>query len=123
MINDRFLEECAKAFNGSSFILPSKFLVSTSTEVISAVITGTSFTGEIGTRANITSSVDENAVTYNFLRSGATVIKAGGDNLKTIALATATTGGDIMTALNISGLLQTTNFDVDFDWVVRFVRN
>lgn len=124
MINNRFLEECAKAFNGDSFITPSKFLVSTTTESINAAIVATDLIGEIGTRGNLTSSASSNVVTYNYLRSGATVENTStGDNLKTIALVTQATAGPVMTALNVSGLLQTTNFDIDFDWAVRFVRN
>jgi hypothetical protein len=124
MINDKYLEQCARAFNGESFSKPTHLLVSTNDITLSSTLATTAITGEIGTRGALTSDRDDNVVTFNFLRSGVNVINtATGDDIKTIMLLTAVTGGDIMTGLNVGGLLQTTNFDIDIDWQIRWTRN
>jgi hypothetical protein len=122
MINNKFIENCAKAFNNESFNIPTKFLVSTDNITVTGNLIDTDLTGEVGTRKDLTFSRASNIVTYNCLRSGANVINTSlGDNLKVIALMTS--ASEVMTAVNVSGLLQTTDYDIDFDWQIRFIRN
>jgi len=120
MINEQFLVNSAKAFNGESYSVPSYFLVSTSTASVSAA--STSISEEIGSREALTSSRVTNVVTYNNIRAGASVIASTGNDIRTIALMTASTNGSVMTSLNVGGIVQTTAFDIDFDWSIRYKR-
>ena len=120
MINDNILENCANAFIGETFIYPTHMLISTSTANVTASMTV--IDGEIGTRGTLNFDTNDNVATYNYLRSGSSVLASTGDDLGTLGLMSDSTGGEVMTALNVSGILQTTNFDVDIDWDVRWNR-
>jgi len=121
MINDNLLTNLAKGLNSESFLVPS--FLARGTDVITVSATATELDGEIGDRDTLSGSREDNIVTFNGLISGANVQDtANGDNLKGLALLTAVTDGELHIELSLPGLLQTTAFDIDTDWVLTVDR-
>jgi lactate dehydrogenase-like 2-hydroxyacid dehydrogenase len=120
-INDYQLEQNAKALNGESFSNPAYLTVGT---VASIAASDTVLTGEIGPRISLTGARTINAVAFSAIRTGASLVNpAMGDTLNASALMTAATGGYVNTAATHAGILQTTNFDVEFVYTLSYIRN
>jgi len=119
-INDYQLEQNAKALNGESFEIPDYLAVGTSLNILAS---DTVLEGEIGSRVLLTGARTSNAVSFSAIRTGAVLVSATGDTLRASALMTASTGGFINTSATHSGILQTTNFDVEFVYTLTYIRN
>jgi hypothetical protein len=121
VITDTWLSEIAKSMNNESFITPSYLAVGTSASILT---TDTVLSSEIGTRNALTGARTGNAVTYTAIRSGAALVNpTTGDTLAVSGLMSASTNGYLLTGATHAGILQTTNFDVEFVYTITTTRN
>lgn len=122
MITDTFLTQVAKAINSESYTVPNYLAVGTGT-VTSVGTTDTALTGEIGTRASVTGSRANAQVLFSGIRSSTAVLNTtNGDAITNAGLLNGTSAGTLMIGEVISGLTQTTAFDVQFDWYIEVQR-
>jgi len=120
-IINSFLNNMAKASVGESFDTLTHLLVGT-TEVTSIDVADTALEGEIGTRASLTRSRVNNTSSFTAIRSGTDVIDTtNGDNLRSVGADIAATGNDLQLGVVIDEL-QTTAFDIEFQFDVSFNR-
>lgn len=110
------LEESAKAMAGESFTYPS--YITAGTTALTILPTDTTLSGETGSRVLGTSSRSAETLSLTGIKSGASILTATGTYLETVAAFTASTGGNYMTGVSLPSILQTTNFDIqfNFDW-------
>jgi len=121
-IQDNMLINISKAINSESYDVPSYLTVAT-TAVTSIDTDATSLTGEIGTRVAFTGSRLGKQLTLSGIRSGAVVIdNINGDDLQTSGGSATLAGDDLQLAIIHSGITQTTNFDLEFNYVIDLVR-
>ncbi len=121
VFTDIHLQNLAKAMNSESFTVPVYQAVGENT--ITADPTDTALDGEIGTRVAGSKSRTTNQVSLTALRSGADVIDTiNGDDLRAVALFDTATSGELHTELSISSLIQTTSFDLEFQWDLGYNR-
>lgn len=113
-ITDNFLQEIAKLLNSESASLPTHLGFGAGTVVISPTMTALS--DEIGTRVSTSNSRVLEVVTFNGVRTGASLVSTDGDTLKSVGLFTASTDGLLESAVSLPDLLQTTDYDLDVDF-------
>ena len=120
-ITDSFLENVAKAMAGVSYDYPTYNLVATG--INTTIDTdATALTGEVGTRGAYTISQSVNEVTYNFIRSGTSVLDTtNGDDLTAVGGDIGSTSSDLQFAIPITET-QTTSFDLEFEFVLTVNR-
>jgi len=111
-LTNNFLYEVAKAINSESHLVPSHMAVGTTT-VTAINTTDTVLAGEIGSRIAASNSRVNNAVEFFGTRSSTAVLASTGDSIKTAGIMTAATGGLLMSGIVVSGVTQTTNFDIE----------
>ena len=113
MIKDAYLVEIAKGMNSESYVTPSHLLIST--DELTPDATTQVISGEIGTRETTSNSRDGSTMTLEVTRSSASVIDTvNGDDINTVGLSSALTSGTTLTQDTVTGILQTTDFDVQF---------
>jgi hypothetical protein len=118
MLTDKLLEEVTIAITP----LVTHFGITETT--ITPNPTDTILSGEIGTRVSMTSNVVGNEVTFSGIRSSASVLDpTNGDDWKGIGFFNASTGGDLFSILSTTGILQSTNFDVEVQLKITPTRN
>lgn len=113
-ITNYMLNNLAKALSGQSFDVPTHNIVG-STPVITIDITQTDLLGVIGDASSLISSRIDNVVEFNTLRNGSLITNPDGDEIKSIGVTTAATGG-ILQAGVPTNELQTTAFDIEMVW-------
>lgn len=114
-VTDSFLTEIAKAINAESSAMPNYYAFATGA-ISSIDLDATSLTGEIGTRESATGSRSGQTVTFSSTRSSASVIDTtNGDTITAAGMHNATSGDELLTGVVISGVTQTTNFDIDIE--------
>jgi len=112
-ITNNFLNEIAKSINDESYEVSTSQAVAT-TIVASIYTTDTSLSGEIGARTSLSGTRTNNELEFTSLRSSTSVLDTtDGDKLKSTGLLTATSGGILLTGVVLSGITQTTNFDLE----------
>ena len=125
MITDNFLYEMSKILNGDSYLIPAYMAVGT-TDVANILSTDTSLSGEIGTRKILTSTRSDNATEFSAIRSSTDVEDTtNGDDLESTGLfnnLTQSTTEKLLTGVPLSGITQTTTFDIEFLTNIRFNR-
>jgi hypothetical protein len=118
-VTDDFLEEVMKAVNGESYATPE--YVSWSSDAITIDPTASSLTGEYGSRNGTTNVRSGTGLTLSVVKTGATVGSAG-ERINSMGLFSTSTAGIIMSQALVSSLLQTSDFDVELDWVITAQR-
>jgi len=125
MITDEFEKDIAKFLNEETSRVPNYLAVGT-TAITAYGPTDTDCDGEIGTRLALSNSRVDNVVEYSAIRSGATVIDtASGDSYGSVALfntITQSTTDPSEVGIAVSGVTQTTNFDVEVVTNIRVNR-
>ncbi len=122
-ITDNYLYEITKAANNESYVIPSYQAVGTS-EVASISTSATALDGEIGSRTSGTLSRSLNELTFSSTRTTADVVStATGDTLKSTGVFSAATASTFLFGVPISGITQTTNFDIEFVTTLVFDRS
>jgi hypothetical protein len=122
VVVNNMLNEVAKAINNESFVIPSHLAVGTGT-VSSFLTTDTSVYGEIGTREEFSGSRIDNTITLTGVRSGTDVADTtNGDTLTNSGIYSASSGGTFLTGATHSGIIQTTNFDLEFIYTYTIER-
>lgn len=122
MITDTYLTQVAKALNSESYTMPNYLTVGT-TVITSVTSTDTAISGEIGTRFSATNSRAGTQVLYTGIRSSTSVVNTtNGDAIASVGLLNGTSAGTLMVGEIVSGLTQTTAFDVQFDFYVQPAR-
>lgn len=115
------LIETAKALNNESYVYASHLAVGTN--VLTIDLADTSLSGEIGTRKTLTGTRTNNTLELVGLRLSTDVVDTtNGDDLKGVALFSAITSGTMLVENNVGGLLQTTNFDVEFTNTINVIQ-
>lgn len=112
MITDKFLEEVAKVLNAESYVIPAYYSFSTS--LVTPAVTDTVLDGEIGTRVAVTKSRSGQDVEYIGTRLATSVVATTGDTLSIIGMSNSLTVGTLLHEQTISGLIQTTAYDIEF---------
>ena len=122
MINDNLLTDAAKALAGESITVVAAAAVCTDTVTITGSMS--SLPGEAPDRPAVSISRNATAVTFNAIRSGATVGSSAGETLYAAALYDDDGAymGNLESAVSLPSLLHTTNYDIEFDWVVTAQR-
>lgn len=125
MNTDIFLEENAKAANNESYSILNYLTVATG--VKSAVASNdTQLAGEIGSRISVSNTRNNNSVTFSGIRSAAVVQNTvSGDTLTQVGFfntATASTSDPLLTGVVVSGITQTTNFDIEVVYNLTYER-
>jgi len=117
MLTDTYLEERAKDLNSETGLVPN-YLATSTTVITSVNSTDTTLDGEVGSRISISNSRSGNVVTLSGIRSGAVVIDGtNGDNIGGSGMfntGTISTSDKLLQGIAISGVTQTTNFDIEF---------
>jgi len=117
MITDNFLYEISKALNGDGYLIPAYLAVGT-TDITAIDSADTSISGEIGTRKTVTLSRSTNTNEFSAIRSSTDVEDTvNGDNLESMGLfnnLTQSTSEKLLTGVALSGITQTTAFDIEF---------
>jgi hypothetical protein len=122
MITDTFLTQVAKAINSESYTVPNYLAVGTGA-VTSIGTTDTALTTEIGLRSAVTGSRANSQVLFSGIRSSTVVVNTtSGDVITNAGLLNGTSTGTLMVGEVISGLTQTTAFDVQWDWYIEVKR-
>ena len=121
-LQDKYLEETAKALSNESYSLPSH--VAISNQDSSVGVTANSLTNEIGSRLSSNSNRNGDTVSYEAVRSSTDVVDTtNGDTIKEIGFFDASSGGDMLTFDDIPSIEQTIDFDVDITKNVTPERN
>jgi len=111
-LQDKYLEETAKALSNESYSLPSH--VAISNQDSSVGVTANSLTNEIGSRLASNSNRNDDTVSYEAVRSSTDVVDTtNGDTIEEIGFFDASSGGDMLTFDDIPSIEQTIDFDVD----------
>lgn len=119
MITDVFLQEIAKAINGESFTSPTHTAFSGS--VITPDPTDTSLPTELD-RSATSGSRTTNEVTFTGIRSSATATPTTGDYINTVALFSASSGGNLFIEATAPNILHTDLFDLEVEATVTIER-
>lgn len=114
-IYDGMLTEVAKAISGESYELISH-MVCSSDSSFAVSVSDSSLSGEFGSRVATTDSRSGTTVTFNSIRTGASLVSSSGDTLYGAGLFTSSSGGTLMAAITLPSLLHTDSFDIEFDW-------
>lgn len=121
-IQDDMLVNVSKALNSETYAIPAYLTVAT-TVVTSIDTDATVLEGEIGTRIAFTGSRQTKQLTISAIRSGAIVIDTiNGDTLYTSGGSATLAGSDLQLGVIHAGITQTTNFDLEFNYVIDAVR-
>jgi hypothetical protein len=113
-----FLENIAKVLNNEAYTIPTKQLVGTEATLIPT--DAVTLPGIIGADISLDSIRSDRTVTYRSVRSGAEVIDTeDGDNILSTGLFD---NGNVLQIGVQLNELQTTAFDIEFDWEVRVRR-
>ena len=122
VITNSYLENVANAMTGNTYVIPSYISVATTT--VSSIATNASvLLGEIGTRVPITSTSNGNTITHTAIRTPAFVIDTiNGDDIEAVGLNSGLTGNNLQEGLVVSGITQTTNFNVEHQVDIVAVR-
>ena len=118
VVTQSMLNAMASALAQETYIVPAFMAFSTSDTP--AGLADTSLGGEIGDRVLMSLVKENNEVEYNALRTASSVVASTGDRLRIIGSATTETGGLLMTARTIPGIIHTTTFDIDATIKIRF---
>ena len=114
-VNDNLLNNIAKALNSESYVTLSYLAVSTDS-TFAASLTNTTIVGESPSRIATTSSRSANTVTFNAIRSGASVVDTtNGDTLYGAAWFSAVTAGQLQLDVALPSLIHTTAYDLETD--------
>lgn len=119
-VTDSFLNEVAESFVTGTIPVPSHVGFSNGTSII-VDPTSTSLQGEFGSRVAVTSNNTLNETTFSGIRSGAAA-SSSGDSLNSFGLFTASSSGVLCAQAIITNLLQTSDFDVEVEWVIKAER-
>jgi len=115
------LNNNAKAMGGESYDYPTHNLVATG-DNSSIDLDATALDGEIGTRELFTIARSDNVTNYTVVRSGTDVIDTtNGDSLTGAGMEIAATGNDLQVGVTINEL-QTTAFDLELDYEIKWDR-
>lgn len=106
------LNNVAAALNSETYLVPGYLAIGT-TEVTVINTTDTVLAGEISDRESLSTARINNSVEYTAINSGADVDTSAGWDIKTVGSMSAETGGLLMTGVVVSGVTQTTNFDIE----------
>ena len=120
MITDTFLKQMASALASESYTVPSYLTVGT--EVITPATTDTSLSGEIGPRGSLSKTRTVNEVEFANIRSSTSVLESTGDTLTSTALFSASTVGDMFSAIVLPSITHTSTFDIEFTWTFTINR-
>lgn len=124
-VTDTFLNELAKHINDEASNMPNYLAVGT-TEVTNIATTDTAIAGEIGTRVLLTKFRANNEIETSAIRSAAVVENTvDGDALNSAGLfntITQSTTDLLLTGIAVNGVLQTTNFDVEYITTIEVLR-
>jgi len=119
MITDTFLQEVAKHINGETGTIPSHLAVATGS-VTEINPTDTALTGEIRTRESLSSVRTVNDVSFTAISSGADVVDtSNGDAITNAGIFNASSGVSLFEGVVLTGITQTTNFDIEYDFTVQ----
>ncbi|GAF76467.1 unnamed protein product [marine sediment metagenome] len=116
-ITDTFLEEITKSINNESYVFPA-YLAVASTQVTAIETNATVLSGEFGDRDLLTGSRVTNVVNLSAINSGATITNPDGTNIGSSGLMSVITSGVLLTGVTHSGITQTTNFDIKFEYKI-----
>jgi len=121
MITDLFLNEVAKALNNESYVVCN--YITYGTDILSALSSDTSLSGETGTRSLVTRARTANVINHNHLKTGSIITNPTGIELQSLALFDALTVGTLLTEAPIApSIIQTTTFDIEIDWGITINR-
>jgi len=121
MITDNLLVGMAELAAGGSYSVAAFGTVS-SDSGFTASATTDSVSDELDSRTSISPVRTDKTVNFSFVRSGA-VASSDGDVLYGVALMPSSTGDGCQIAIELPGLTQTQNFDIDFDVDITIRRN
>ncbi len=110
----------ASALASESYTVPSYLTVGT--EVITPATTDTSLSGEIGPRGSLSKTRTVNEVEFANIRSSTSVLESTGDTLTSTALFSASTVGDMFSAIVLPSITHTSTFDIEFTWTFTINR-
>ena len=114
------LTEVAKAMNDESFVTGTH--MGFTEDTLSIDVADTSLPGEIGSREALTGTRTDNTLELVALRLSTDVVDtANGDDLKGLGIFSASTSGTMLVENDIVGVLQTTNFDVEFTNTINII--
>lgn len=111
---NNMLNEIAKGLASESNVVPS--YLAFGSDVLSINVADSSITGEIGSRIATTDSRATATVTFNAIRTGASVASSSGERLNASYLLSASSGGTLLSEVVLPSLLHTTTFDIETDW-------
>ena len=121
MISDAHLINIAKAMAGETFSYPTSLLVGTGS-VTDLDVTDDVLPGEIGLRKTLTYSRANNVLDYSAIRLSTDVVGGtSGDALLSAGIDLASTGDNLQAYFTLSEL-QTTAYDIQFDFIVNYRR-
>lgn len=120
MITDYYLNEIAKALQGSTYVYPTYLAFGTT--VLTLSTTDSSLVGESGTRIALSSSRSNSAVTYSGTRLASQVPTSSGIYLNGLGLLSSSTAGTLLTEFVLSSVLHTTSYDIQVDSLVTVGR-
>lgn len=118
---NNLLTEAAKAFAGESYDTISHLAFSTDGS-FAVSVSDTSLSGEAGTRVSVTGTRSTATVTFNGIRTGASVSSSAGETLTGAGLLSASSGGTLLSEITLPDLLHTTSYDIEVDWGFTFQR-
>jgi hypothetical protein len=121
MISDAYLVNIAKAMSGVSYSYPTYCLVGTGdTTTLGAA--STVLPGELGARKALSTIRTGNQVDFQAVRLSTDVLGGtAGDALTCAGVDIASTGGNLQLYTTLSEL-QTTAFDIQFDFIIDHLR-
>lgn len=114
MILDKHLSNIAKAMMGTAYTYPT--YLSQSTTAVTVLSTNTVLPDEMSARFSLTRAAYPTYIDYSGISTGSSVTQATGSTIRTIALFSAATSGDMHVEVSIPSITQTTNFDIN--WVI-----
>lgn len=118
-LTDTFLNQVAGVLNSESMTVPSH--IGFSSTAITIDPSDTTLSGEFGSRVAVTSDRTLNETTFSCIKTGATV-GSSGERINAMGLFNAASSGDLHAEALVSSSLQTSDFDVELDWIVKLQR-
>lgn len=120
MIVNGALIEIAKSLSGESYVTPAYLTVGTT--VVTAAITDTSISGEVGSRLLATKSRNSYTISYNNIRLATVVTNPTGDSINSVGLLSASTAGTLFTVNTLPAMVQTTAYDIELTQTITVGR-
>ncbi len=113
--------EVAKSINGESHVAPTH--LGFTEDELDINISDTTLPNEIGSRNTLSGSRSLNTIEFSALRLSTDVVDTvNGDDIKGIGTFDAVTSGTMLIENDVIGLLQTTNFDVEFIDTINIIQ-